>query len=221
LRIYIDSYLLFFQDSKYRNLEKPVINKYKTVVIKMSLPSAAKEILEILWKHNKPIKASEIAKEVGVNFPHTLSVMMHTLGLSRMGYIKTLKNGYVITQTGREFLGFTEMDRKKAQQILAKMPEQKAFQFYRDIGKPLNINAISLTDFYNKILYIDINSLEFHINRGDFESWFTALGSLELAKKTLLLKKQKISKAELRDKFSEIVKKCHDDLLKISLSSSI
>jgi hypothetical protein len=184
----------------------------------MSLPSAAKEILELLWVHNKPIKASEIAKESGVNFPHTLSVMMHTLGLSRMGYIKNSKNGYVITQTGREILGFTEINREKAQQILATMPKQKAFQFYRDIGKPLNINAISLTDFYNKILHIEINSLEFHINRGDFESWFTALGAAELAKRTILLKKQKISKAELRDKFSEIVKNFRDDLIKISVS---
>jgi DNA-binding transcriptional ArsR family regulator len=170
-------------------------------------------ILETMWMLNKPAKATEIAMEVGLGFP---SVMMHIIGLARMGYVGTVEKGYyVITEKGRKVLGFPEIDREKARQILAYLPMDKSFHFYADVGTPLNVYATSLGDFCDKILKVDISSVEFHLNRGDFEAWFTGLGDVELARKTLLTREQKASGEELRKKLYEIVRHRCVELAKI------
>ena len=55
----------------------------------------------------------------------------------------------------------------------------------------------------------------FHTNRGDFEAWFTGLGDMELARKTLLVREQKMCGEELRDKLYEIVKNRCEELAKV------
>ena len=87
--------------------------------------------------------------------------------------------------------------------ILAQTPRDKAFHFYAGIGKPLNLYAHDLLEFCNKIGNVNTDSIEFHMNRGDFEAWFKALGDLELAKKTALLKERKLSAEELRQRIRE------------------
>jgi DNA-binding transcriptional ArsR family regulator len=178
----------------------------------MSLSPIKRVILETMWMLDKPAKALEIAAEVRLGFS---SAMMHIIGLTRMGYVDTPEKGYyIITNKGKEALGFPEIDKEKAQQILAYVPIEKSFQFYVDIGKPLNVYAASLRDFCDKILKVDISSIEFHINRGDFEAWFTWLGDVELARKTLLIKEQKVSGEGLRGKLYEIVKHRYEELAK-------
>jgi hypothetical protein len=89
---------------------------------------------------------------------------------------------------------------------------EKSFHFYADIGKPLSIHAASLGDFCDKILKVDLSSLEFHMNRGDFEAWFAGLGDVELARKTLLVSEEKIAGESLRKKLFEIVRNRCDSL---------
>jgi hypothetical protein len=57
--------------------------------------------------------------------------------------------------------------------------------------------------------------VEFHVNRGDFEAWFMGLGDIELARKTLLIKEQKIFGEEMRKKLYEVVKNRCEELAKI------
>jgi DNA-binding transcriptional ArsR family regulator len=172
-----------------------------------------------MWAIDKPVKAAEIAKETGIGFP---SVMMHIIGLTRMGYIETREKGYyLITDNGEKVLGFPEINEEKAAEILTYLPLEKSFQFYADIGKPLNIHAASLQDFCEKILKVDIGSVEFHVNRGDFEAWFMGLGDVELARKTLLIKEQKIFGEELRQKLYEIVKSRYEELAKIRNQAAV
>lgn len=179
----------------------------------MSISPVKRLILETMWTLGKPAKAAEIAKEAGLGFP---SVMMHIIGLTRMEYVKTSEKGYyVVTEKGKRALGFPEIDGKRAAEILAYTPMEKSFHFYADIGKPLNIYATSLQDFYDKIRKIDIGSIEFHINRGDFEAWFRGLGDVELAKRILLIKQKKIIGEELRETLYEIVKNRYEELAKI------
>jgi len=179
----------------------------------MRLSPVKRLVLETMWVLNKPNKAVKIAEEVGLGFP---SVMMHIIGLTRMGYVMTPEKGYyIITEKGKKALGFPEINGEKAQQILAYLPVEKSFHFYADIGKPLNVSAANLQDFCDKILKVDISSIEFHTNRRDFEAWFTMLGDVELARKTLLMKERKISGEELRKKLYEIVKNRCEELLKI------
>jgi len=74
---------------------------------------------------------------------------------------------------------------------------------------------VSLGDFCEKIQKIDIGSIEFHLNRGDFEAWFTGLGDAELAKKTALIRERKMSGEELRSKLYQVVKSRCEELAKI------
>ena len=141
---------------------------------------------------------------------------MHVIGLVRMGYVETPEKGiYSLTESGKRVLGLPELSKEKASQILGYLPAEKSFHFYADIGKPLNIHAASLGDFCDKISKIDVPSIEFHVNRGDFESWFAGLGDAELARKTLFIREQKIVGENLRRRLYDIVKNRCDVLAKI------
>lgn len=179
----------------------------------MSLTPVKRLVLETMWMLDKPARAVDIAKEVGLGFP---PVMMHIIGLARMGYVETPENRhYVITEKGKRALGFPKIDKEKTSKILAYLPIEKSFQFYVDIGKPLNVYAASLQDLCDKILKVDYGSIEFHVNRGDFQAWFMELGDVELARKILLVREQKATGEELRRKLYEIVKHRCEELVKV------
>jgi hypothetical protein len=171
----------------------------------MSLSPTKYEILETMLLLDKPTRATGIAKEAGKEFP---SVMMHIIGLTRMGYATSPEKGlYTLTEKGKEALGIPEINKENAKTILASTPQDQAFHFYAGIGKPLNLQAQSLQDFCNKVLKINADSIDFHMNRGDFEAWFTSLGDAELAKKTALLKQKKMEGEELHSRFQQTVEK--------------
>jgi hypothetical protein len=73
------------------------------------------------------------------------------------------------------------------------------------VGKPSSFYAYGLQDFCDKIQKVNVESLEFHMNRGDFENWFTCLGDIELAKKLELLNVKNLCGEELRQKLHTIV----------------
>jgi hypothetical protein len=169
----------------------------------MSLPPVKREILETMLLHDKPARAAQIAMESGGKFP---SVMMHLIGLTRLGYANSPEKGlYAITEKGKKALGVPETNRENARAILADTPHDKAFHFYADIGKPLGLYAHGLQDFCDKILKVGVDSIEFHVDRGDFEKWFAGLGDAELARKTALLKEKRLAGEELRERLHEIV----------------
>jgi hypothetical protein len=170
----------------------------------MSISPVKRLILETMWLLDRPAKATEIAREAGLGFP---PVMMHILGLTKMGHVGMPEKGiYVITESGKKVLGLPEVSKEKAAEILGYLPMERSFHFYADIGKPLNVHAASLSDFCDKILKVDLSSIEFHVNRGDFEAWFAGLGDAELARKTLLVREEKMVGENLRKKLYEIVK---------------
>jgi hypothetical protein len=176
----------------------------------MSISPVKRLVLETMWLLDRPAKATEIAKEAGLGFP---PVMMHILGLAKMGHVQMPEKGiYIIAESGKKVLGLPEISKEKATEILAYLPMEKSFHFYADIGKPLSVHAASLGDFCDKILKIDLSSIEFHMNRGDFEAWFAGLGDVELARKTLLFSEEKMVGENLRKKLFEIVRNRCDSL---------
>jgi hypothetical protein len=167
----------------------------------MDLSPAKHEILEALFLHDKPVKAAQLAKEMGKEFP---AVQMHLIGLVKMGDAESPQKGqYLISVNGKKALGLPEITREKAKKILAKAPSEKAFHFYAGIGKPLNVYAHDLLEFCDKVSQVEAESVEFHLSRGDFEAWFNALGDEELARKIALLKGRKMKAEELREKIRE------------------
>jgi hypothetical protein len=169
----------------------------------MTLPPKKIEILETLLIQDQPVKAPQIAKEMGTAFR---PVMMHLLGLVRIGFaVSPEKSHYTITEKGKEALGLPKTNKENAKAILAHIPLEKTFHFYAGIGKPLDFRATSLRDFSIIIMKVDPASLEFHLCRGDFEAWFTCLGDNELAKKVTLLKQKKVTKEELQERLHKMV----------------
>ncbi|MBN1244596.1 hypothetical protein JXA31_03285 [Candidatus Bathyarchaeota archaeon] len=169
----------------------------------MSLSPAKYEILAAMLLLDKPERATHIAKEAGKEFP---SVMMHVIGLTRMGYTTSPEKGlYTLTEKGKKALGIPEINSENAKTILAGIPQENSFQFYAGLGKPLNLQARGLQDFCDKIPKVNSDSIDFHMSRGDFESWFAGIGDVELAKKAALLKEKKIVGEVLRTKLQDIV----------------
>jgi len=160
------------------------------------------------------MKAIEIANESKKEFPPT---MMHLLGLTRMGFVRSPEKGqYVITEKGKNALGISETSKEKAIAILGYAAHDRAFNFYINLGNPLNLHAHNLRDFANKFDKADIVSVEFHMQRSDFEAWFKMLGDAELVKKISLLKKKNLAGEDLRKNLRNIVEQRYLYLAKLA-----
>jgi len=104
---------------------------------------------------------------------------------------------------------------RPAQRILRKLPRENAFYFFTSIGNYTGISADSLEEFVKRILEVNVKSLEFHLNRGDFEKW--AEETLEdriLADEIKKLQQSKPIGNDLRDNLYLIVSKRHERLKK-------
>jgi hypothetical protein len=68
--------------------------------------------------------------------------------------------------------------------ILRTVRDEEAFYFYEAIGKPTGESARSLSDFLEKIKSVKLESLLFHLQRKDFQTWIKKiLGDSKLARK--------------------------------------
>ncbi len=169
----------------------------------MELTPAKLEILEALLLHTAPVKAATLAKEISKDFPAT---QMHLIGLAKAGYAQSPQKGqYLISNNGKKALGLAEITMEKARSILSQRPVEGAFHFYVNIDKPTNIMAQNLVQFRDELKMAPAESLMFHLGRGDFEAWFKFIGDAELARKTEILKKEKMTVDQLCSRLREIM----------------
>ena len=99
--------------------------------------------------------------------------------LSTLAIAKKKNSSLVKTEKTEE----DKTDPKLASNILKIVPANNAFYFFTDIGQYTNRSSACLADFCNAIPTIDVKSVEFHFNRGDFVIWIReTLGDNELAK---------------------------------------
>jgi hypothetical protein len=66
--------------------------------------------------------------------------------------------------------------RDQAVNTLRTVAPDQAFYFYREIGQPLGVSSRSLSEFASTVKGVDASSIRFHVEQGDFESWFRKLG---------------------------------------------
>ena len=94
-------------------------------------------------------------------------------------------------------------------------PEQIApFHFYIDIGNYTGISAASYEDFLASIKKVNIESLNFHVKRGDFEKWILdILKDEKLAKEIEKLKNQKLHGEALRNRLHRTVSDRYNELI--------
>jgi hypothetical protein len=182
----------------------------------MNVSPVKKRILEILWEVGNPLNRENISERIGLP---TNSTMGHLLGLIKAEYVSVAeKNHYAITDLGKEALGFPKLDRKQALSILSHLPLEKAFHFYTAPNQYAGIHADSLDDFCRKILTVDLDAIEFHLPRRDFESWVNYLGDTELAKKMSVIRGRDLFGEALRKELYDTVKSRRDELADLSRS---
>lgn len=180
----------------------------------MSVNEAKRKILEALWEAEKPLRPKEAAQMTGLG---TSSLTMHLLWLKKSGHVFTPQQGhYSLTQKGKEALGMPKIDKETARGILSRVTVEKAFHFYTGISQHTGIYAGDLAEFCDIIPKIDPRSVEFHMRRRDFESWFQGLGDFELAKKMNVIREAGASGEKLREQVYENVKSRCDELQSLS-----
>ena len=74
-------------------------------------------------------------------------------------------------------------------EILRTVPYEKGFHFYSALGNFSGETATSVNDFEKKLQVVSADSVNFHLQRGDFQKWIEdTLGDRELAKRVSLVK---------------------------------
>jgi hypothetical protein len=85
-----------------------------------------------------------------------------------------------------------------------------------DDGIYTKVTAVSLVDFAEKLQKIEINSVLFHLPRGDFQSWIkSTLGDEELARKVSKVKSN-LDSENMRKQLIKLVLKRVIELSRIS-----
>jgi len=100
----------------------------------------------------------------------------------------------------------------RASRILRKLPREKAFYFFTSIGNYTGEKAASLKEFVEKTREVNVQSLEFHLHRGDFERWTAeTLEDNKLADQIGRLKRLGTSGESLRDQLHLIASKRYEE----------
>ncbi|MDQ1279710.1 MAG: hypothetical protein QG670_972 [Thermoproteota archaeon] len=90
--------------------------------------------------------------------------------------------------------------------VLRNLSKDEAFYFYASEWNYLRINATSLEDFRDKLKGISVESVNFHLSRGDFEKWIDGtLGDKMLAKQVAELRARNLQGAEARTELYNII----------------
>jgi DNA-binding MarR family transcriptional regulator len=133
-------------------------------------------ILKLMSQVTSRMDLNVFAQKVSLD---PAAAMANVQELVQKGYVRKGGSGYGVTEKG-----------KAAIKAFTQAPEDKAFHFYTQIGYPTVYLAQSLADFYNIARQIGEDSLEFHLNREDFEKWVTeVLADSELSQKIGELRK--------------------------------
>ncbi len=143
------------------------------------------KILKFMSEMTTRTDTNEFARKVDLAPAQLMQQMQE---LAKQGYLKKVGAGFAITDKG-----------KKAITSLAQVPEDLKFQFYLELGKPTNLHARSVAEFYDDVLKVEALSLEFHLYRGDFENWFrTSVGDSPFADELSKVKKKNLMCEDLR-----------------------
>jgi len=80
--------------------------------------------------------------------------------LAKNAFLRKIGKGYAISEKG-----------KAAIKAFNRVPDDRRFLFYVGIGQPTGFNAKTVEEFYRLTKQVCVESIEFHLFRGDFERW--------------------------------------------------
>ena len=108
--------------------------------------------------------------------------------------------------TGEDKKSSSIIDAALARKILRGTTEKRAFHFYLGFDRPLGISSDNLLDLSEKVKSIDLRAVEYHVGRGDFESWIRHLGDRDLADRLRFLRETDLSGEPLRTRIHKVLK---------------
>jgi predicted transcriptional regulator len=108
--------------------------------------------------------------------------------LASEGFLRKVGSGFGVTEKGKNAL-------KVSTPVIAEL----GFSFYAGVDKPLCFTATSLEEFYRFVGQVCVDSLEFHLFRGDFERWLCdVVKDSEVAETVAALKTAELMGEDLR-----------------------
>lgn len=115
------------------------------------------KVLKTMSEATSRMDINMFSKKVNLTPTQTIEQIQE---LTKEGFLQKIGSGYAITEKG-----------KAALKVFTPLPEEMSFRFYRGIDQPADLTARTLEEFYKIIKKISVDSLEFHLYRGDFENW--------------------------------------------------
>jgi alpha-amylase len=98
------------------------------------------------------------------------------------------------------------MSSGSSSKMLRNAPREKAFYFFTSVGNYTGMSAASLKEFMERVNDVNIKSLEFHLQRGDFEKWVEeVLQDKDLAWDIKRLQRFNLTGNALRNQLSMVV----------------
>jgi hypothetical protein len=138
------------------------------------------KILKTMTEATSKIDVHILSEAAGLTPNETIS---HVQALADQGFLGKVGHGYGVTEKG-----------KIALKAHVEIPTEMSFVFYNNLDQPTGFNAKSIAEFYNAIVQANVESLEFHLYRGDFGNWLReAIKDPELAEEF-----EKIRTSELK-----------------------
>ncbi len=115
------------------------------------------KVLKTLSEATSRMDINMFSKKVNLNPNQTIQQIQD---LAKEGFLQRIGGGYGMTEKG-----------KAAIKAFTPVPEEMGFHFYFGINQPTDLTAKTLEEFYKAIKQVSVDSLEFHLYRGDFENW--------------------------------------------------
>jgi alpha-amylase len=79
-----------------------------------------------------------------------------------------------------------------AKRMLRRLPVGKGFTFFYEFARPSGLTVRSIDEFYSTLKTVDISSIRFHMERGDFERWIRqVVGDDKLADELISISNKK------------------------------
>jgi predicted transcriptional regulator len=143
------------------------------------------KILKFMNEMTGRVDINEFAKKSGLT---SKQLGENMLALAKVGLLKKVGDGFSITEKG-----------KTALKAIAPMSQDLRFHFYFAVGHPMGVSAGSIKDFHDLVSKLSVVSVEFHLVRGDFETWFrTSVCDAAFADELAKIKKSELKGEDLR-----------------------
>ncbi len=123
----------------------------------------------------------------------------------------------IISDLEARILRELEKPEHVAKRILRELPTGRGFTFFFEFARPTGLTANSLNEFHSTLKFVDVKSIQFHMEREDFERWIRqVIGDGQLANELTEISKERLTGEKLRKKILSVIEQRMKELEKIT-----